>query len=247
VRALVAAEVLKLRTARAWIGYLLAVLALSAIVAAAYAGSADLFGTDESELSRDVVSGSTVAGLVALLVGIVMVTAEWRHGTITRTFLVMPRRLRVLVAKEITALLVGAALAVVGVVVVLAVGIVVLSRRDASFVLDAGVALRVGQVVLASALWGAIGVGVGALVKSQTFALVAAILWFVLVEGIVVALLGLADLDVARDFLPGSALGALDGSVEDQLSPVVGGLVGVGYAVGLGALGYLRISRSDIT
>ncbi len=247
MKALVAAEVLKLRTARAWIGYLLAVLVLSAIVAAAYAGSADLFGTDESELSRDVVSGSTVAGLVALLVGIVMVTAEWRHGTITRTFLVMPRRLRVLVAKEITALLVGGALAVVGVVVVLVVGIAVLSRRDASFVLDAGVALRASQVVLASALWGAIGVGVGALVKSQTFALVAAILWFVLVEGIVVALLGLADLDVVRDFLPGSALGALDGSVEDQLSPAVGGLVGVGYAVGLGTLGYLRISRSDIT
>lgn len=247
MKALVAAEFLKLRTTRAWIGYLLALLALSAIVAAAFAGSADLFSTDGSELSRDIVSGSTVAGLIALLIGIVMVTAEWRHDTITRTFLVMPRRLRVLMAKELAALLVGALLAVIGVITVLAVAIPVLAKRDASFVFDSGVAVSSGQVVLASALWGAIGVGVGALVKSQTFALVAAILWFVLVEGIVVALLGLADLDAVRDFLPGSALGALDGSVEDQLSPAVGGLVGLAYAVGFGALGYLRVSRSDIT
>jgi hypothetical protein len=154
---------------------------LTAIVAAAFAGSADLFSIDDAAFSREIVSGSTVAGLIALLVGIVMVTAEWRHGTITRTFLVMPRRLHVLVAKEITAVLVGALLAVIGVVVVLAVAIPILSKRDASFVFDGGVAVRSGQVILASALWGAIGVGVGALLKSQTFALVAAILWFVLV------------------------------------------------------------------
>lgn len=247
MRALVAAEVLKLRTTRAWIGYLLALLALTGIVAAAYAGSADLFSTDDAELSRDIVSGSTVAGLIALLVGIVMVTSEWRHGTITRTFLVMPRRLPVLVAKEITALLVGALLAVIAVLGTLAVAVPILSSREASFVFESGVAVRGGQVVLASALWGAIGVGVGALLKSQTFALVAAILWFVLVEGIVVSLLGLIDLEGVRDFLPGSALGALDGSVDDQLSPAVGGLVGLGYAIVLGALGYLRISRSDVT
>jgi ABC-2 type transport system permease protein len=247
MRALVAAELLKLRTTRAWIGYVLALVALSAIAAAAYAGSVDLVDDENSDFSSDVLSGASFSGLVALLIGIVMVTAEWRHGTITRTLLVMPRRVRVLMAKELTALLVGALLAVIGVVVVLVVAIPVLLKRDASYDFDAGVALRVGQVVLASALWGAIGVGVGALIKSQTLAVVAAIMWFVLVEGLIAGLLGLIDFDSVRDFLPGSALGALEGSVEDQLSPAVGGLVGLGYAVGLGALGYLRLSRSDIT
>lgn len=245
MRALLDAEFLKLRTTRSWMGYLAALVLLSAIVAAGYAGTVDLF--EPEDLSADIVSTSTTAGLIALLVGIVVVTSEWRHGTITRTLLVTPRRSRVLVAKELIGLFVGAVAALIGIAVVLAVAITILWRRDASFDFGADVALRIALVIIASALWGSIGVGVGALLKGQTFAIVAAILWFVLVEGLVVGLLTLVDLDGVRDFLPGSALGALDGSVEDQLSPAVGGLVGAGYAVLLGALGYLRLSRSDVT
>jgi hypothetical protein len=153
----------------------------------------------------------------------------------------------VLVAKEIAGVLVGALVSVIGVAVVIAVAIAVLWRRDASFDFDSAVALRIGQVTVAAALWGAIGVGVGALVRSQTFAIVAAILWFVIVEGLLVTLLGLVDLDGVRDFLPGSALGALEGSIDGQLTPLAGGLVGLGYAVALGALGNWRVARSDVT
>ena len=244
--ALLAAELLKLRTTRAWMGYTAALVVLAAIVSAGYTGTVELFDAAD-DLSADIVSAATIAGLIALLVGIVVVTAEWRHGTMTRTLLVTPRRARVLTAKELIGLFIGALAAVIAIVVVLAVAIVILWRRDASFDFDTDVALRMAQVVIASALWGAIGVGVGALLKGQTFAIVAAILWFVLVEGLVVGLLGLADLEGVRDFLPGSALGALDGSVENQLSPAVGGLVGVGYAVAFAGLGYLRFSRSDVT
>jgi ABC-type transport system involved in multi-copper enzyme maturation permease subunit len=247
VKALVGAEFLKLRTTRGWIGFTASVVVLSAIAAGGLAGTGAAFEIDDPEFQRDLVSGSVVAGLIALMLGITSVTAEWRHGTITRTFLVMPRRVRVLLAKEIAASLAGAALAVLGVIVVLAVAVPVLSGEGAGFELDGPLAARIGRVVLAAALWGAIGVGVGGLLKSQTFALVAAIVWVVVLETLLAALLGLADLDVVADALPGRALSALEGSDEDVLHPALGGLLGLGYAAVLGVLGYVRVARSDIT
>lgn len=247
MKALVAAELLKFRTTRGWIGFVVAVVGLSAIAAAALAGSGAAFEIDDPEFQRDLVSTSVAASLVALLVGIISVTAEWRHGTITRTLLGMPRRARILVAKEIAVVLIATGLALLGVLVVLTVAVPVLSGEGAGFQFDGELAARVGRVLLAVALWGALGVGVGALLKSQTFALVAAILWTVVLEALVGALLGLADLDGVADFLPGNALDALDGSVDDLLSPAVGGLVGLAYAVGFGVLGYIRLARSDVT
>lgn len=242
-----AAELLKLRSTRGWIGFGLALIALAAIVGAGIAGATEEVDLVDPGFSGDLVSGASVAGLIAVLVGITSVTAEWRHGTIARTFLGMPRRLRVILAKELVAFVVGAVLAIVATGVLLAVAIPIVSHRDASFRLDSDVAVRMGQVILASALWGALGVGVGALLKSQTVALVAALLWIILIEGLIVALLGLADLDGVADYLPGGAFGALDGTVEDTIAPAFGGLVALGYVVAFGALGYLRVARSDIT
>jgi ABC-type transport system involved in multi-copper enzyme maturation permease subunit len=247
VKALVGAEFLKFRTTRGWIGLVTVVVGLSAIAAASLAGTGPVFEINDAEFQRDLVSSAVAASLISLLVGITSVTAEWRHGTITRTFLVMPRRARVLLAKHVAAFLIGSALGLIGVVVVLAVAIPVLSGEGAGFELDGPLAARIGRVVLAAALWGALGVGVGALLKSQTFAMVGAIVWVLLVEALIRALLGLADLESVADFLPGNALGALDGSDEDVLHPALGGLLGLGYAAVLGVLGYVRVQRSDIT
>lgn len=247
MRALVGAEFLKFRTTRGWIGFVAAVAGLSMVTAAALAGTGAAFEIDDPEFQRDLVSGAVAASLIALLVGITSVTAEWRHGTITRTFLVTPQRVRVLIAKEVAVFLIGASLALLGVVAVLAVAIPVLSTDGAGFALDAELTGRIGRILLAGALWGALGVGVGALVRSQTFALVAAIVWIVILEALIGALLGLAHVEGAADFLPGNALGALEGSAENALHPALGGLVGVGYVVLFGAFGYVRVERSDVT
>ena len=244
---LVGSEFLKLRTTRGWIGYVLALVILSGIGAAAQVGTALEFERDSPEFRLDLLSSSVTAGLIAFLVGITSVTVEFRHGTITRTLLVTPRRERVVVAKELAGFLLGAALAVLAIAVVLAVAIPYLSAEGAAFELDSGVAARIGRLVLAAALWGALGVAVGALLQKQTVAVVVAILWIFLGEGLIGALLGLADLEDVADFLPGQALGALDGSVEDRFSPALGGALALAWVTVLGALGYLRVRRRDIT
>src|SRR5438046_1583995 len=102
-------EVLKLRTTRGLYGYLIVLVVLTGLGAAGQVSTAHLFERGDPAFQRDMLSQSTVfAALIALLLGILSVTVEWRHGTITRTFLVTPRRWRVLAAKEINGFLLGA-------------------------------------------------------------------------------------------------------------------------------------------
>jgi len=247
VTALVRAEFLKFRTTRAWIGFLLAAFALTAIATAGTVGSAEDTQLGTVQLSRDIVSASLFVALIVFVIGILSVTTEWRHGTVTRTFLGTPRRGRVLVAKELWVVVLAAGLAVLAILLVLAIAVPWLALQGSSFELNDGVAGLAGRAVLASVLWGALGVGVGAVVQSQTPALVGAVIWILLVEALISVLLGLVDLEAVADYLPGRALSAFDGTVEDGLSVWIGGAVGLAWVVALGYLGHVRMSRQDVT
>ena len=63
------------------------------------------------------------ARLVALLLGVLMVTSEFRHNTVTASLLESPRRGRVVTAKALVAVSVGLALGLAGLAIVLAVGL----------------------------------------------------------------------------------------------------------------------------
>jgi ABC-2 type transport system permease protein len=246
VSALLRAEVLKLRTTRAPYAYLFLLVALSALLAAANATAAHLLELADPAFQRDLVSDSVAAPLIALVLGIVSVTAEWRHGTITRMLLVSPRRWRVLAAKEFHGFALGVFLALVGLAVAIAVAAPILSRDGTPLQVDGPFAVRMLEVVLASALWGALGAGVGVLVQHQAGALVGAILWILLVESLLAALLDALHFDRIGDFLPRHAFDALAGH-EAGLSPGAGAAVAAGYVVFFTALAFLRIRRQDIT
>jgi len=246
VSALVAAELVKLRTTRAWMGYLAAAVLLTGLGAAGRLGSAQRIELGTQAFQRNLLSHSLVSGLLALVVGVVIVTVEWRHGTITRTFLVTPRRERVLLAKAAVAALAGAILALVSVAVVLAVAVPWLAA-DGATLRVLGLAPVVGRVVLAAALWGLLGAALGAVVQSQAVGLVLAILGVLIVEPLLGALLVLLGLDRAADFLPARALEALESTGDAGISPAGGAAVGLAYAVIVGALGCVRVLRRDLT
>jgi hypothetical protein len=243
---LVAAELLKFRTTRPSIGFVLVIVALTGIGTAGTVGGAHRSELGTTELTRKVVSGVVLAALIVFLIGVLSVTSEWRHGTITRTFLVTPRRTRVVVAKEIWIALLALAFTALAFVVALTIAVVWLAIDDSpSLAVDSGVVREAGRLVLVSVLWGMLGVGVGAVVQSQTFAIVGSVIWVLLVEALIAALLGLADLEAVADYLPGRALSAFDGT-EGGLSTWAGGAVALGWVVALGALGALRTSRQDV-
>jgi ABC-2 type transport system permease protein len=244
---LVLAELLKFRTTRMAIGVLLAAVLLTGIAAAGTVGSArgDQLGT--SDFSRDVLSSALITTLIVFLLGVVSVTTEWRHGTVTRTFLITPQRARVLVAKELWIVGLGAVLFVLALVITLAVAVPWLSIRGSSLEVDSHLLGLVGRGVLATMVWGVLGVGVGAIVQNQTAALIGAIIWVLPVEALATALLGVFDLEELGDYLPARAVSAFDGTVEDGLSPWAGGAVALGYGFAFAAAGWFRIRRQDIT
>jgi ABC-type transport system involved in multi-copper enzyme maturation permease subunit len=248
VSGLFRSEWLKLRTTRTPVWMTLAMLAIVGIGAATFAG-----GTPEAELQdqdwgESFAAAAGVATWFALLFGILLMSGEYRHGTITPTFLVSPRRERVLAAKVAVAALAGVLLAALAALVAVSIGIPWLSARDVS-VSTGDLAQNGLTLAVSAAFWGALGVGVGALLRNQVLAVVLALVWVFLGETLVRALLDLAGADAVGNYLPQAAVGTLIGAdVGGDESPrLVAGLVSLAYVVGTAALAFVVTTRRDIT
>ena len=247
--ALVRSELLKVRTTRGWYGYFAAILVLVGLAVAGTVGEASSSDRERLEWQVDLLEAAGVAGLVALILGITMTTAEFRHGTITPTFLATPVRERVVAAKAVTSAMVALAFAALAFAVIAAIAGLWLSLLGVELELaDAHAARRAGQIALVVVLMGLLGVAVGTLVHGQVAALVGTLVWIVLGETLLGGLFALLDVDRLAEYLPFSALDAVDGgSGQDQLGFWAGLGVAIAYICGLGALGMQRTRRRDIT
>jgi ABC-2 type transport system permease protein len=108
-----------------------------------------------------------MTGLVMLGLGVVSTAGEWSHGTVQTTFLLVPRRGLVLVAKAIGVALLGAAFAAVSAAASLVV-IAVVGTDDLNW--DGWVQATV-VTVAAGAVFAVIGAGIGAATANTTAAL----------------------------------------------------------------------------
>ena len=242
---LIQTELLALRTIRTlWILAALTVLvtlvlALTPVIDSGKHGAASI-GTSAAMLA--VLEAIAKGNVVVLLLGVLTVTSEFRHGMATVTFLQTPRRLRVIAAKAVAVIVVGSALAVVNLAVALAVGLPTGAVQLS--MLNGDVRLHVLGLVLAYPAYGALGVGVGALLIYQPVAVVLPLAWL-LVEH------GLAD-NLPRTVRPWSLSAVTSalanaGNVEAVLPVLAGGLALLGYAALLLSLGAARVLRRDIT
>jgi ABC-2 type transport system permease protein len=242
---LIQAELLALRTIRTpWIlagvtVLVTLVLALTPVIDSGKNGAASI-GTSAAMLA--VLDAIAKGSVVVLLLGVLTVTSEFRHGTATATFLQMPRRRRVLAAKAGTVIAVGSALAVVNLAAVLAVG---LSTGAVQLsMLNGDVRLHMLGLVLAYPLYGALGVGIGALFIHQPVAVVVPLAWLLLEHGFADNLPR-----TARPWSLSAVTSALAnaGYVEAVLPVLAGGLALLGYAALVLSLGAARVLRRDIT
>jgi ABC-2 type transport system permease protein len=249
VTSLLRAELLKVRTTRLVVGLLAAVVGLAGIGVVGSILTAGDGGTPPLETAagvRNVFGNAGVASILALIMGILVVTGELRHGTITQTFLLTPRRPLVVVAKLAAMVVVGLVFGAVAVAVTLAVALPWLAAKDVSVdVLSGDVATVLLAAVLSCALYGVIGVGVGAVIRNQVAAVVIALVWEFVLQGIVVALL-----PAVGKWLPQGAARALgqETLADGSLLPAwAGGLVLVAYAALFAAVGARLLVRRDIT
>jgi ABC-type transport system involved in multi-copper enzyme maturation permease subunit len=238
------AELLKLRTTRTTLGLVLGMIllvVLSTLLTGLLTKHIGHLSTKEDQ--RTLFSADSLVGIFAALTGVLLVTSEYRHGTIRPTLLFEPRRSRVIGAKLITSALAGLGLGLLGAGLAFGIGYAVLAGRGVTFALGGG---EVAQLVLGTAagaaLWGAIGVGLGTLVRNQVGGVIALLAFTFVIESL---LFGLVP-GVGR-WLPSQAHDALVGLTTSHLvSPVAGAVDLIVWTAALAVAGLALIARRDV-
>lgn len=248
---LLASELVKLRTIRTTSFLLLGAALLSGGVAAGLVGSGSVDRGDEDP-ALALGQGAAFGTIFVAVLGILIVTNEYRHGTVMTTFLTEPRRVRVLLAKLGAAAIVGVVFALTALTTAAAVALPWLAARGESLQLDGQALEAVGRSLLVTSLTAVFGAALGAIVQSQVGAIVGYFIWILVVESIITALSGLlltdfGEPDPVSKFLPGSSLGGIIGGEGNEfvLRGGSAALLALGYAIGLSLLGALAITRRD--
>jgi ABC-2 type transport system permease protein len=274
---LIRSELLKLRTTKAWWLFLLGALLMLGLAILVNWGGADFAFSQEApedvsaedaanlaaqrnpifQAANLYTSGQFFGLLFVMIVGIIIVTSEFHHQTATATFLTTPHRTAVILAKLVVAALFGAGLWLVSLAINLPATIGILSVYDQPDLLDEWAVQRAILLnLLAYALWGVLGIGLGVLIRSQIGATItAAVLYLIGTTAVTIGLfflenwLGWDWIDNAQYAFPSVASGLMVSGVSlpDQPPYWVGALILVGWAVVTGVIGTLITRRRDIS
>jgi ABC-2 type transport system permease protein len=246
---LVRAEFIKLRTTQVWFWLLVAVLAICVLVVLGSFLSAGAV-TSKTDVP-DVFASTNSASIAVFVLGVLGVTTEFRYQTITPTVLVTPSRWTLITAKMIAYALIGVAYALACVLVELAMVLPWLSARGISFDLgDPDLRRAIFGLFLVLALYGIVGLGVGALLRNQIVAVTVGVIFLLILENILLAIPGVRH---AWPYLPAGAVAAiLSHAREEQdvvtiLTPLGGVIVLVLWAFVPAIIGAAFTMNRDIT
>ncbi len=198
---------------------------------------------------RNLVGSGFQGYLFALLLGTLLVTSEFRHKTVTTSFLVTPVRATLVAGKLLTSAILGAALAVIMLVATVIGGGLTLSARGGSFSdLVHQIPAVAPGMILVFALFAILGVGVGSVLTNQVAAIIVVLGWFIILEGILTSLV-----HSAFKWVPTGAAVAAANLTRDRGADFglfnwwQGALLMLGYGLFFAALGSFILTRRDIT
>jgi ABC-type transport system involved in multi-copper enzyme maturation permease subunit len=244
VNAQTQAELLKIRSTRTTIGIVLGMIALVllfSLLSGLLTKQPDLTSTEDQ---RGLLSVGSLAGVFSALAGIMLVTSEYRFGTIRPTFLFTPRRSRVVGAKLAAGLLAGIAFGVVGEGIGFAIGYATLTGRGIGYAMNGSqTTLLVLGTLAGVALWGALGVGLGVVVRNQVGGIIGLLAWGFVAENLLFAFVP----SVGR-FGPVHAQDALMGLTTEHLLPAAaGGATLLAWTIVFALAGTALAVRRDVT
>ena len=232
--ALLRAELLKLRTTRTFAALAGAALVCS-LLAVVLAATTQDYVQHPSDMQT--LFTSDFSSVFILLLGAIGMTGEWRHRTITGAILAAPDRVRLLAAKALAYALAGIVLSLAVTAVIMLTGTLILESRGQPTLHLGQLADLLWRNLAVAALLGALGVGIGALLRNQIATVVG-----LLVVGLALEPALLAQLPDVERFGPllGAPTGILGVNRDTLLAPGLAVLVSIAWAgvafAGAGAL-----------
>ncbi len=257
---LVKSEWRKLVYARANWGLLIAailVAALSTVVTPIVLNDENagaIYGmTLSDQAAVDGTYANAISGYIfAIILGILLMAGEFRHGTAVATFLTAPKRETVLATKLGIAAIAGALLMLISAAFGMLAGFITLQFFDdvasprSSILVETMLASAVSGAVLA-----VIGVAIGQLVRNQMLAITGALIYLFVIDTLLLTLL-----PEAGKWLPNGLITAmlnlqleapvLGFDTSGFLPPLTATLVLLGYGLVFGAAGVITSMRRDV-
>lgn len=238
---LLRAETLKLWTVRTTWSMLGIGLLVEALFAGLYVG---LVSLDDVGPIPEVQTGTGLLMVMLLVLGVLAITTEFRHGTASTTFLAAPRRYPVLAAKLGAVLGAGLLAGLAYVALNGGLALPLFEAREGRLPASGEIVRVYAGVVVSFSLLCAFGLGIGAIVRNQVGAIIAALAFFFVLSPLPELLPG----DIG-DYFPAQAIGSLHGlpeATEDGLGQLAGGLVLAAWSAALFLIGTLLTLRRDL-
>ncbi len=249
---LLRSEFRKLITTRLWWGMMLGSMAFAAIGVVSQIATNGLRNNPAAPLTspvtqRAILASSQAGYLFSVIVGIIIITTEFRHFTSRPTFLLEPRRSRVIIAKLIIAAGVGLVYGIACAAVALAIAVPWLSAKGVhlDWVPSGLVVVLVGALVVI-AIFAVVGVGVGVLFRNQVAAVISTLAYLFVLEPLVSVIPVVKE---AYRYLPGAAASALTGASRQQVTLLPnwqGGLLLLGWGLLFALAGWVLTVARDI-
>jgi ABC-2 type transport system permease protein len=250
---LIKSEVLKIRSTQVWFWMVLLSVAFTALGTIGFSVDAvHNYERGESVSYYDLFTQSQGAGVALVVLGILGLTTEFRHQTITPTLLATPNRWRLLAGKAASYGIFAMFYAAVCVVVNFAIAIIWLNAKHVPLEYGHGVPNGVLKAYLSLVLSGLFGLGLGALIRNQAASMVFGIVYLFVLDTLLNFVPGVRK---GYAWTPGGALkaftsnGHVSGMPDDVhlLAPLAAGLLFLAWSLGLLIVGGQTSLRRDIS
>ena len=242
---LIRGELLKLRTTRmlyGFVGGLLVIIGILVVVTVIDTPAADL-AREEDQAGM---YGAAATGIIfILLLGVMIMSGEFRHGTITQTLLITPNRWKVLAAKLIAAAIGGFVIGVIAEVFTFVLFVPLLKLKGVDIVFEDEARSYVIGSILATTLWGPLGVAVGSLMRNQVAAIIVVFATLLIVEPILTGVTESRWPEIPKYF-PVHLITGVIGDDPETLSRGASVAVVLAYVLVLSALGGRFVLQRDV-
>jgi ABC-2 type transport system permease protein len=242
---LVRAELRKLTSTKMpWV-FLVVLVVIAAVNAAAVAFGTDMDGSKgfiaTASDQQSLMAFAANAFMVATLFGAIAVAREYAHGTVVPTFLASPRRYRAVLAQLTAVGMVGGVLGLVGTALTMAAVALSLSTTDYGFLMSGGAVVRLLAAACYCGAAGAVlGAGIGSIVRNTGGAVTTAFFVLIIAPPLVVQLVS-----GTGSWTPSTLANVLSG-ITSEVS-VAAAVVGIAlWAIVPAVIGLVAVQRRDV-